>query len=100
MNHAYIDSFLEYLTVERSSPENTLAAYESDLRHFFSWLEEKGRTSSVSTRGDMAEYSHACRQMNLKSTSISRRLSAVRRFYRFLLDRADSQRPDQGPCCP
>ncbi|MRR35393.1 site-specific tyrosine recombinase XerD [bacterium] len=92
MNHAFIDSFLEYLTVERSSPENTLSAYESDLRHFFSWLEEHGRDVLALDKTDIAEYSHACRQMHLKSTSIGRRLSVVRRFYRFLLDEGGLER--------
>ena len=86
MSHAYIDSFLEYLVVERSAPENTLSAYESDLRDFFAWMEGRGKDVLTLGSDDIAAYSSACRAKKLKSTSIGRRLSALRQFYRFLLE--------------
>lgn len=86
MTNAYLDSFLEHLTVERSAPENTISAYESDLRHFLAWLKEKGKDIESLKKGDLADFSSDCRARRLKSTSISRRLSAVRQFYRFLLE--------------
>ncbi len=86
MTRAFIDSFLEYLIVERSAPENTLAAYENDLKAFFTWLEEQGKDIRELESGDLTEFSSACRGRKLKSTSISRRLSAIRQFYRFLLE--------------
>ncbi|HNY66675.1 MAG TPA: site-specific tyrosine recombinase XerD [Deltaproteobacteria bacterium] len=86
MTHAYIDAFLEYLTVERSAPENTVSAYESDLRAFFAWMEERGKDPASLDPADIASFSSACRERRLKSTSISRKLSALRQFYRFLLE--------------
>jgi integrase/recombinase XerD len=86
MSHAYIDSFLEYMVVERSAPENTLSAYESDLRAFFAWMERQGKDVTGLDPADIATYSSDCRSKKLKSTSISRKLSALRQFYRFLLE--------------
>ncbi len=86
MSHAFIDSFLEYLVVERSVAENTISAYENDLKSFFEWMEERGKDIGGITAGDLTDFSSSLRSRNLKSTSISRRLSAVRRFYRFLLE--------------
>jgi integrase/recombinase XerD len=86
MTHAYIDAFLEYLTVERSAPENTISAYESDLRAFFAWMEEQGKDPVELDPADIASFSSACKERKLKATSIGRRLSALRQFYRFLLE--------------
>ncbi|HQG30602.1 MAG TPA: site-specific tyrosine recombinase XerD [Deltaproteobacteria bacterium] len=86
MSHAYIDSFLEYLVVERSVAENTISAYENDLKSFFEWMEEKGKDIGGIGKSDLTDFSSSLKSRKLKSTSISRRLSAVRQFYRFLLE--------------
>ncbi len=86
MTHAFLDSFLEYLIVERSASENTLAAYENDLKSFFEWLEEQDKDISNLQSVDLTEFASACRRKKLKATSIGRRLSAIRQFYRFLLE--------------
>ncbi|HHO75426.1 MAG TPA: site-specific tyrosine recombinase XerD [Deltaproteobacteria bacterium] len=86
MSHALIDSYVEYLTVERSAPENTITAYENDLRQFVSWLEENATTVDQVHRADLAHYTSYCTKRKLKTTSICRSLSTIRQFYRFLLD--------------
>jgi integrase/recombinase XerD len=86
MSHAFIDSFIEYLAIERSAPENTITAYESDLADFFLWLDESGITIEGVQGGDLARYTSHCTSKKLKATSIGRRLSTIRQFYRFLLE--------------
>ena len=108
MNHAYLDSFIEYLVVERSASENTITAYETDLKHFFAWLEQQGKGPDELDAGDLALYASACTRRSLKSTSINRRLSTIRQFYRFLLEEGciqkdptrDMARPRQGRYLP
>ena len=108
MNHAYLDSFIEYLVVERSASENTITAYETDLKHFFAWLEQQGKGPDELDAGDLALYASACTRRTLKSTSINRRLSTIRQFYRFLLEEGciqkdptrDMARPRQGRYLP
>jgi len=86
MSHALIDSFLEYLIAERSSPENTVSSYAADLETLKTFLDEKGITE-LSVRGaDLEEYTSRCKEKGLKSTSIRRRLSTIRQFYRFLIE--------------
>ncbi|HOO38136.1 MAG TPA: site-specific tyrosine recombinase XerD [Deltaproteobacteria bacterium] len=86
MSHAFIDSFIEYLALERSAPENTITAYESDLADFFLWIDESGVTIEGVQGSDLARYTSHCSSKKLKATSIGRRLSTIRQFYRFLLE--------------
>ncbi|HDP25359.1 MAG TPA: site-specific tyrosine recombinase XerD [Deltaproteobacteria bacterium] len=86
MIHEQVDSFIEYLTVERSSPETTLKAYESDLRKFAFWLEQESLEIDQVDGSTLLRFSSFCREKGMKFTSISRRLSAIRQFYRFLVE--------------
>jgi len=86
MNRALIDSFLEYLVAERSSPENTLAAYAGDLEDYATFLDGRGVTELGVDGAVLEDYASHCRSRKLKTTSISRRLSTIRQFYRFLIE--------------
>lgn len=86
MSRPHIDSFLEYLVAERASPENTLAAYASDLEDYGAFLDERGASELDADGALLEEYASRCRVRGLKSTSIGRRLSAIRQFYRFLIE--------------
>lgn len=86
MNRALIDSFLEYLVAERSSPENTLAAYAGDLEDYATFLDGSGVTELGVDGAVLEDYASHCRSRKLKTTSISRRLSTIRQFYRFLIE--------------
>lgn len=86
MNRAQVDSFLEFLVAERCAPENTLKAYAHDLSDFLAWLEETGNRPNAIDSSILTRYTSYCRQKKLKPSSISRRISALRQFYRFLLE--------------
>ncbi len=86
MSHALIDSFLEYLIAERSSPENTVSSYAADLETLKTFLDEKGITELSVSGADLEEYTSRCKEKGLKGTSIRRRLSTIRQFYRFLIE--------------
>jgi integrase/recombinase XerD len=86
MSQALIDSFLEYLAAERSSPDNTLTAYGNDLDDLHAWLAEKGLDFTGVDGNILAEYTSFCKSRGLKPTSIGRRISTIRQFYRFLLE--------------
>ena len=86
MSRAFIDSFIEYLAIERSAPENTITAYESDLADFAQWLDEAGIALDRVEGSDLARYTSHCTNKKLKATSIGRRLSTIRQYYRFLLE--------------
>jgi integrase/recombinase XerD len=86
MNEALIDSFIEYLVTERSSAENTMSSYANDLKAYGLWLDEKGLSFDRVDYYNLAGYTTVMKETGLKTTSINRRLSTIRQFYRFLLD--------------
>jgi integrase/recombinase XerD len=86
MSRALIDSFLEYLVAERSSPDNTLDAYGRDLEDLWSWLEGKELSFLQIDGNTLTDYTSFCKDQGLKATSINRRLSTIRQFYRFLIE--------------
>jgi integrase/recombinase XerD len=86
MNDALIDSFIEYLVTERSSSENTMSSYSNDLKSYGLWLDGKGLSFDKVDYYKLADYMTVMKVSGLKTTSINRKLSTIRQFYRFLLD--------------
>ncbi|MEA2101074.1 MAG: site-specific tyrosine recombinase XerD [Thermodesulfobacteriota bacterium] len=81
------DAFLEYMIAERSVSENTLQAYARDLAVFFSWLSaDKDKKFDEVDPDTLNEFVCFLRDKGLKPSSVNRRISTLRQFYRFLLD--------------
>lgn len=81
-----MESFLNYLSVERSLSNNTIAAYRRDLVKYVSCLEESGINSlSQSTRKDISDFMFRLKDNGLNASSIARNLAAIKVFYRFLV---------------
>ncbi len=83
-----VDAFLEMLVAERGAAQNTIEAYRRDLEHFNIFLKER----SPSTKGllevtaqQVNAYLVALSREGREATTLSRRLSALRQFYQFLL---------------
>ncbi|MBM3216032.1 site-specific tyrosine recombinase XerD [Candidatus Poribacteria bacterium] len=80
-----IGQFLDYLSVERGLSPHTMDAYRRDLRECAEVLRQRGRDSYVSaTYPDVSEYLQQLRRRGLSLKTVSRRLYALRSFYRFL----------------
>ena len=85
---AAIEAFADALWLERGLSENTLAAYQSDLRAFHAWLRRERRCGpSTAARSDVLEYLAVLAQQGRKPRSSARVLSCLRQFYRHLLRR-------------
>ncbi|MBK1705601.1 site-specific tyrosine recombinase XerD [Halochromatium glycolicum] len=81
-----IEAFADALWMERGLSENTLAAYQSDLRAFQHWLShERGRALDAAERADLLDYLALLAQQGRKPRSSARVLSCLRQFYRHLL---------------
>ncbi len=78
-----LERFLEMLLVERGAAANTLAAYRRDLLDFAAFLGGEARLAEASAR-EVRAYLVALEGRGLKASTAARRLSALRRFYRFL----------------
>lgn len=81
-----VDVFLDALSVEYGSSPNTIAAYRNDLRAFCCFLHRLGRpwTADSVRPEDVVQFLRAAREDGLAVNTVSRRLVAVRMFYRFL----------------
>ena len=78
-----IDAMLDGLWMERGVSENTLAAYRSDLKHYVQWLDQQNAEFTTAKTHDISRYLSG---MNGRAPStIARRLSSVKIFYRFLV---------------
>tara|TARA_Y100000052_G_C2955591_1_gene89873 strand:+ start:26279 stop:27211 length:933 start_codon:yes stop_codon:yes gene_type:complete len=92
-----INAFLEMQAVERAASDNTLAAYRRDLNHAADSLSESGCDLVAATRSDLAAYQQSLSDLGLAASTIARRISALRQFYRFELeDGMRDTNPAQG----
>ncbi|MQT12923.1 site-specific tyrosine recombinase XerD [Segnochrobactrum spirostomi] len=80
----HLEAFLEMMTAERGAAENTLAAYRRDLEDFGGFLDRRGRALHEAARADVTDYLKSLADSGFASTTQARRLSALRRFHRFL----------------
>ena len=81
----HIRHFLEMLAAERSAADNTLQAYRRDLDDFASFLGKAGRGLEQATPAEIVAYMRAAAEGGLAPASRARRLSAIRRLFKFLI---------------
>ncbi|MFQ5719409.1 MAG: site-specific tyrosine recombinase XerD [Acidobacteriota bacterium] len=80
-----IASFLDHLATERGLSAHTVAAYRRDLTAATAWLDTHTSGSLVeASTADLTAYVGAVRESGRAPASISRLLSALRVYYRFL----------------
>jgi integrase/recombinase XerD len=84
--NALVQQFLDYVSVERGLSGNTRDAYGADLGSFIGFLGKRG-VDSVNdvTRSHILDFLMAEREKGLSVNSVSRRLVAIKVFFRFLL---------------
>ncbi|EKE09622.1 MAG: tyrosine recombinase XerD [uncultured bacterium] len=78
---AALERFLEMLAAEKGVARSTLSAYETDLKDFFHFL--KGKDPNQVSHQEIQNYLQT--QKHLASSSLARRLSALRQFYKYLI---------------
>ena len=78
-----IDAFCDQLWLEDGLAATSLASYRRDLAQWAGWLErEGGKGLLAADRGDVEDFLAEQFRSRAKATSIGRRLSSLRRFYR------------------
>ena len=75
----YIDIFLEALAAEKGRSKNTIAAYDSDLRHA-----DDALPGGLMAADEAALYQYLTSRDDA-ATSTARRISCLRGFYKFLM---------------
>jgi integrase/recombinase XerD len=80
-----IKLFLDYLNIECGLSKNTLSAYKQDLNKFERYLKISNKSSaSQASTEDLIHFMEYNRKKGTSYTSISRYLTAIRMFYRYL----------------
>ena len=77
----HIDKFIRYLEIERDASPHTIRAYRKDLEEFSGYVKaEPVKIDMIDVRGFIAEQIGK----GLNKTTVGRRLSSVRSFFKFL----------------
>ncbi|MFK7964783.1 MAG: site-specific tyrosine recombinase XerD [Burkholderiaceae bacterium] len=80
-----IERFCEALWLEDGLAENTIVAYKRDLSAAAKWLAQESLADLVDIDAEGLHRYIAARHANSKATSGNRRLSVLRRFFRWLV---------------
>lgn len=81
-----LDSFLNYLAVEKGLSENTLASYGRDVRKFLRFTSDKGVTSAGDVKyAHILDFLSSLRDEGLTATTVVRSIVSVKQFFRYLL---------------
>lgn len=76
--------FLSMMSAERGASENTLAAYDRDLDALFRFLKRNRVKVLNAQTPDLSSFIQYLREDGLSVASVSRHLSSLRTFYKFL----------------
>ena len=81
-----INLFLDMIAAEQGAGDNTLDAYRRDLNDFSEFLGRAGQNFSGTNTQTLRDYLADLDTRGFKSSSVARRLSAMRHLFRFLLN--------------
>src|ERR1700726_1089954 len=81
-----IGLFLDMLAAEQGAGVNTLDAYRRDLTDFQEFLARSGQSFAGTETQSLRDYLADLDTRGFKSSSVARRLSAMRHLFRFLLN--------------
>lgn len=83
--HAHlVDGFIESMRVERAASEHTLRNYRMDLEAFLRWCDRKGIDPLAATHRDLRGYLGEMDAARYARSTVNRRLSSLRGFYRWM----------------
>jgi len=86
-----IDSFLNYLAVEKGYSENTIVAYRNDLYQLADFIREEAAKSGAIppwagfNRQSMLSYMLKLKERGYVATTIARKVAAVKSFFDFMV---------------
>ena len=76
-----IDAFCDQVWLQDGLAASSLSSYRRDLTAWAAWLDRRGCTLLAAQRADVDAFLADQFRAKAKATSVSRRLSALRRFY-------------------
>ncbi len=83
--NAFLESFLDHISLERGLSINTRKAYADDIGQFLNWLDQKGVSSlNQVSRKQVLDHLMVMKSKGMSTNSISRHLVSIKVFFRFL----------------
>ena len=83
----YLEDFISYIKSEKRFSKHTITSYETDLNQFVNYIEAEGQIKNpkdVSFKL-IRNWISSLLENNLKSTSVNRKISSLKSYYKFLL---------------
>ena len=87
----YVESFLNYLKVEKGFSENTIVAYRNDLYQLADFVEEEAAKQGLApswadfSRQGMLSYLLNLKERNYAATTVARKVAATKSFFAFMV---------------
>ncbi len=78
-------NFCEMIFAEKGLSKNTIDSYSNDLNGYISYLKTKSKTELSASNIDVNSWVESLSKDGFKPSSISRKISAVRNFHKFLV---------------
>ena len=87
-----IESFLDYLQYERNYSEKTVLAYGEDIKQLQEFAQEEyGKFNPLEVEAELSrEWIVSLMDKGYNSTSVNRKLSSLRTFYKYLLRQGET----------
>ena len=83
---ANLRSFLDHLYIEKGLSQNTVKAYEADISAFINWIKENTKLKLKDIKEEnINKYIAYLFELNLKSSSVNRKISSIKSLYMFLV---------------
>jgi integrase/recombinase XerD len=80
-----VESFLQWMTVERGRALNTVASYRRDLLRYRTFLEDRGSIFVDAVTSDVEGFIRSLQEAGEAPATTARRLAAVRMFHGYLV---------------
>ncbi|MFA5696426.1 MAG: site-specific integrase, partial [Bacilli bacterium] len=81
-----VKDFLLYLKHQKAYSINTVSSYEKDLIEYFNFLETNQFNYQSIDYNNLKKYLRFLNDKKLKNNTISRKISSLRSFYRYLVN--------------
>ena len=81
----YVDSFLRFIQQEKGLSKNTIKAYLQDINFFLRWTQFKKVSIADINEVSCEDFIFHLRDKGLSPVSISRKMSALKTFFNYLI---------------
>ncbi len=81
----YLENFIKYIELEKNDSEYTAINYEEDIKYYLEYCDENKIDYLKITYKEARNYvNYLYSEKDNKATSVSRKISAIRSFYRYI----------------